>query len=164
MSSASIAAEIGQCDSNISISQEKISKLEKEISDLSLVDIKYSSMLVKLEDDYENRKRRLDAIERGYQKAKGGRTYHEGMNGDIPTYKTKITDLSNFIEKLKRDIESKRSQLEQERNNLIRLNSQRSSLETSYNQAVWNEEQERIRQQQEWEAAQQAAANANRGN
>lgn len=154
MGSGSIAGQIAQCNLNIGTSQEKIARLEKEISELTSVKASYNSTLTQLEDDYDGRVRRLGNISRSYQKAKGGRTYHEGMEGDLPTYKTKITSLSSFVEKVGTDITNKQQELDQERTYLSQLNGQRDSLQIQYNQAVWDEEQERIKNQAIWDAQQ----------
>lgn len=155
MSSATIAGQISQCDSNIRISEEKVARLEKELAELNYVEGKQSSQLIKLEDDYDARKRRLDSISLSYQKAKGGRTYHEGMTFDMPEYKTKVMNFSAFLSKIQNDITKKNTELEQEKNYLNQLRTQRDSLQSSYNQAVWDEEQEKIKNQAIWDAQQE---------
>lgn len=139
MSSASIAVEISQCDSNISISQEKIARLEKELLELESLYSKFSSLLITAEDDYESRKSRRENIENNSARAKLGRAYSIGMSSDLADHKSKVIKFSNFVEQIRNDVAKKKQELEDERRYLDSLYTSRSSLQSAYDTAVYNE-------------------------
>jgi len=161
VSSSNIAQQINQCDSSISESEKKIDNYRKEIEELNILKNRRQLVLNNMEFEYDERTKRMNNLEYPSDRVKTARTYLTGMTETAKIFRDKLTSLNDVVDTIETEIKNKESLLQNEEIYLANLRNERNGLQTSYNQAIWDEEQEKIKHQQEWDA-QQNKANSNK--
>lgn len=132
MSSAVLAGQISQCQSQIAQSQETINRLKRELADVTNIKNLQDANFKKLDQDHTTRNNRLTKLFSPSERAKTARTYIPGMEADLRTYKETIVALSNSIDYLETEKNNKNAELQAEEANLASLENHLVYLQDTY--------------------------------